>query len=86
MKKTEKSRWDKLDDLRQEQAIAGDEIPAEAFTVTEYAERYELPYATASGQIRKLARTGKLKCGVALGRDHTGGRRPMKFFWLPEEA
>jgi Fic family protein len=74
--------WDQIDALRTQAGVAtGDGVPANAFTASEYAAKYGLPYATASGQLARMVRTGSLKTARKRGTLPSGRQGPMRYYW-----
>ena len=68
--------WAAIDALHQ----PDDAVPATAFTVRVYAERYGITEGRAHAQLAALVRAGKL----ATGKRHDGSANRFKcFFWVP---
>jgi hypothetical protein len=75
------SSWDAIDALRTKASMVADDVPANAFSVNEYAKRYRLIYSTAVQQVARLVAVGALKTGKRMGVDAHGRARLMKVYW-----
>lgn len=81
VKRASATPWDRIDAIRVQQRVAGDDIPAGAFTIDEYVVKYRLPRKTAMGQLERLVAAGKLRTGMRVSeRTH----RWTRFYWLPQ--
>ena len=67
--------WADIDALRETYAVTEDHPGS--FTIAEYAERYNLPYQTAAGQLTGIARKGKLETGMT----SRNGKR-VRVYWV----
>ena len=71
-----------LDRIRQESELAPTpDVPAHAFTICQYAARYEIPITTALGQIRRMVQAKKLRQGLKYMPDARGHMVLTKCFW-----
>lgn len=59
--------WDKLDKIR----ASVSEPPPNTFNAAQFAERYDIPYATAVSRVRALMKLGKIASIGKFGRGHT---------------
>lgn len=82
--KTE-DKWAAVDRLRQEVGIGDDEIPAHAFTIREYQDRYGMSWSGAKGRLASLAQAGRLMRGVKLTQTEAGHRARIVHYWVPVE-
>jgi Fic family protein len=72
--------WGRLDNLRDEVGLA-DAAPAEAFTVSQWAERYGLTRSTAERELEQMVKAGKLQTGRARRRGTDGRLSMMRVYW-----
>ena len=61
--------------------MGSDDVPPGAFTISEYAAKYEVPYHTAADQLARLARAGSLKAGKKQTTLPSGRHGLMRFYW-----
>lgn len=79
-KSTPALSWDRVDAARKRAGIVEDDVPAEAFTINQYAQRYGAPQKTAFNHLSVLVDAGVLKTGKKL--DGRAGRRYLvRFYW-----
>jgi hypothetical protein len=74
--------WEELDALRTNYRLPTEE-DAGGFTVRDYAERYGIPYMTASSQLERMARDGRLLTGRTRRADRHGVLRTVNVYRLP---
>ena len=75
------SNWGRINALRAQAGMAGDNVPASAFTAADYASKYRLPYRTATDQLARLVVAGRLKTGRKRTRLPSGRQGLMRFYW-----
>lgn len=73
--------WQQLDAARRETPFAV-VVPIEAFTIRQYADRYELTYDRAEHQLRDMERKGLVQSVMAQAPTPSGARRTMRFYTL----
>jgi hypothetical protein len=61
--------------------MGSDDVPPSAFTTSEYAVKYGVPYHTAADQLARLARAGGLKTGKRQTTLPSGRQGLMRFYW-----
>jgi len=76
-----KFTWDQIDALRTQVGIAGDNVPPDAFTASDYAGKYSLPYHTATDQLARMVRAGSLKTGKKRATLPSGRQGTMRYYW-----
>jgi hypothetical protein len=59
--------WDKLDAIR----ASISDPPPNTFNAAQFAERYDIPYATAVSRVRALVKLGKIASVGKFGQGHT---------------
>lgn len=69
-----KSPLDELDALRAAAGLVGDDVPAGALTVKDWAERFGIPLQTADNEVARLVARGllcvgkkRIQCGYRSG-------------------
>ncbi len=76
-------RWEDLDAARERAGMAFGEAPPDAFTVEEYADRYDVARPTASHQLARLVRAGVLQQGFRWS-DTPAGKRRVRCYWYAD--
>ncbi len=76
-----KFTWDQIDTLRATVGMGSDDVPPGAFTTSDYAAKYGVPYHTATDQLSRLARAGILKTGKKRTTLPSGRQGLMRFYW-----
>ena len=70
--------WDRVDALRADAVVVGDNVPADAFSLYDYTGKYGMPNSTAQHQLEMLIKAGALKTG----RVHLSGRKGLiRVYW-----
>lgn len=77
----ESAKWERVDAIRRDARLVGDDVPDGAFTMYEYAARYRIPFKTAECQLGRLVAAGKMKTGMALRVTPKGRRCLMRMYW-----
>jgi hypothetical protein len=77
----ESAKWERVDAMRMEASLVGNDVPEGAFHVYEYAARYHVLLKTAEYQLGRLVAAGKLKTGKALRISPKGRRCLMRVYW-----
>jgi hypothetical protein len=75
------NKWDRVDALRTETGMAGDDVPPGAFTTSDYAAKYGLAYHTATDQLARLVKAGSLKTGKKRAMLPSGRQGSMRYYW-----
>lgn len=71
---------DELDALRAEAGLVGDDVPAGALTLKDWAERFNIPLKTADNEVSRLVARGLLSMGKK--RIWCGSRSGLvKHYW-----
>lgn len=73
--------WDQIDALRTQVGMGSDDVPSSAFTISEYAAKYGVPYHTAADQLARLVRTGRLRTGKKRATLPSGRQGSMRYYW-----
>ena len=73
--------WDQIDALRTGAGMGNDDVPRGAFTIYDYAAKYNMPYHTAADQLARLARAGSLKTGKKRATLSSGRQGLTRFYW-----
>jgi hypothetical protein len=76
-----KFSWDKIDAERKNAGFVEDDAPAEAFSVYQYALRYQTSISAASDQISAMLRRCALKKGKKIMPASDGRRLLMNVYW-----
>ena len=76
-----KFTWDQIDEMRTHVGLASDDVPPDAFTISDYAAKYGVPYHTAADQLARLASAGSLKTGKKRCTLPSGRQGLMRFYW-----
>lgn len=80
--------WDIMDRVRTAVGLQNDSsvsVPADAFTITEYTRRYQIPLTTAQSQVKQLVRLGKLLTGTAPRANTRGYVLMTNVYWPKPE-
>ena len=70
------SAWGAVDAIREQARLVVDDVPACAFSINDYAEKYRIPRSTAQQQLERLVVDGKLKTGMV-----RGARGKQRMYW-----
>jgi len=76
-----KFTWDQIDALRTQVGVGSDDVPSDAFTTSEYAAKYDMPYHTAADQLARLVRARSLKTGRKRATLPSGRQGSMRCYW-----
>ena len=75
---------DELDAIRAR--FTPSDPPPDAWTVYDWAKKYNVPRKTAREENERLCQAGVLERGICYGRTTPGsGRRTMVFYWLAKK-
>lgn len=75
--------WSAINAIRDRGGILP-EKPTEAFTILEYADRYDLPYKTAVSQLQTATRRGEYIRG-RFRSFNCIGKRCVLYFYIPTD-
>jgi hypothetical protein len=61
--------------------MSSDDVPPDAFSASDYANKYGLPYHTATDQLARFVKAGSLKTGRRRATLPSGRQGLMRFYW-----